>query len=209
MGCVAIDRAIRQGHFTRLDILSFSSNERINELRMSANVRIALLLLFVSCLSFALLPIEAKAAGSIAFGQGEEQEQWASGWSVDARTKSDADATALNNCQQHARHNENCKILGRFWKKCGALAVENVANSAAFAFGDTKEEASQQAHDKCVGIHGIYCTVRDVVCDVAGLLVAAPTYSAPQVQNNNSGSPPNAPYVTPDMNHRSSGEDGF
>jgi hypothetical protein len=77
----------------------------------------AVLLLVPTVLGHLLSANEVKAAGALAFGQGEQQEQWASGSAFDASTQPAADAAALRSCEQRAVHGEQCKIVARFYKR--------------------------------------------------------------------------------------------
>jgi hypothetical protein len=103
----------------------------------------------------------SKSFSEAAFAVGEWNGTWASGSAYNYRTQSEAQAAAMNSCNQRGY---NCSIRATFRKACFALASQDGGNGWQTGIHTDPYAANRYALLTC-GKWGLSCTIREEYCD--------------------------------------------
>jgi hypothetical protein len=98
----------------------------------------------------------AASYGAIAYGR--TSRAW--GYSFHWGSEKKAESVALHNCAQHG---DDCEVMVWFMRKCGAVAAGE-GTDAYWGLGNSDDEASADAKDKCVNGGGKDCEVQVTQC---------------------------------------------
>ena len=105
----------------------------------------ALIALAADCAQAEPLPVEEVVidpAGRVAALAIDRREGSRYGWAIDHRTREEADARAMTECQ---RLGGNCQIVLRFTGGCGAYAVDQQRGSTAWGWGTDRERGPAES----------------------------------------------------------------
>jgi Domain of unknown function (DUF4189) len=138
------------------DVVSDSSVERTRVRRNAPRSIVGLVLVTL----VALHPTNSLSEAAYAFGQWGNGA-WAYGSGYNYQTQSEAQASAMNLCNQRGY---NCAVRGSFRKMCFAIAVQDNNNGFHAAQHYDPNVANRQALIGCARM-GQSCSIREEFCD--------------------------------------------